>query len=240
MQNGQISIIQDGRKIGKLGPISRSRCGSKPHLPADRQHIPSQTQGRCGLKPHITANRQHISSQTQGRCGLKPHITANRQHIPSQTQGRCGLKPHLLSQIQGRCGLKPHITVDRQHISSQTQGRCGLKPHLLSQIQGRCGLKPHITANRWFPICSLTLRIINTELTALITQITPPPPLNIQKVLYFTRWYRLQGHSIFATPAHAPFRTECFVAGYFFYRTAPTKGLRKPCTTKWRLITRCQ
>ena len=88
------------------------------------------------------------------------------------------------------------------------------------------------TEARRLSMCSLVLRIINAELTVLTFMLTPPPPLNIQKVYYFTRWYRLQGGSIFAAPARALFCTECFVAGYFF--------CRKPCTTKRRFITRCQ
>ena len=75
-----------------------------------------------------------------------------------------------------------------------------------------------VAAVRCVSLCSLLLCVINAKLTMLSAGLTPPPPLNIKQVLYFTRWYSLQGRAIFVMPARASSCTEQFVAGFFSWR----------------------
>ena len=86
-------------------------------------------------------------------------------------------------------------------------------------------------------MCALVLRVINAELIALTFCLTPPPPR-----LTYKKYYILQDGIDFRgflplLRLHAlRFIRSVALQAIFLSRS----GLRKPCTTTWRPVTRCQ
>ena len=89
---------------------------------------------------------------------------------------------------------------------------------------------------RRFLICSLVLCPINAELIALTFCLTPPPRLTYKKYYILQDGIDFRGFLPLLRLHALRFIRSVALQAIFLSRS----GLRKPCTTTWRPVTRCQ